>query len=65
MQRYYYHGPVMEFGNCRTKEWDAETVAQSEIKARSNFKYQYKKSHNLIAASKIELPGKIIAIGGY
>lgn len=59
MDRYSYNGPVLVFGNCVTSSWKGETFAISEKKAKSNLKYQYKKQCNLIASTKIELPGKI------
>lgn len=59
MQRYYYEGPVMEFGNCVNHRWKGETVAPSEKKARSNLIYQYKKQSNRIQQTKITLPGTL------
>ncbi len=59
MDRYYYKGPVKEFDRCINNNWEGETVAVSEDKARSNLIYQYKRSHNRSARSKITLPGKI------
>lgn len=58
-ERYYYNGPVKLFGQIINPNWSGQTYAVSESKAKSNLAYQYKISHNLIAGSKIELPGKI------
>lgn len=57
--KYIYDGPVMEFNRMLTDRWKGETVATSESKARSNLIYQFKKSTNKIAGSKITLPGEI------
>ena len=59
MNKYSYNGPVKEFDNVISEHWSGETMANSEAKAKSNLTYQYKKSHNRTAASKISLPGKI------
>lgn len=62
MNQYSYNGPVMEFGRCIVNRWEASTYAVSESKARSNLTYQFKKKHNKIAGSKINLPGKIMVV---
>lgn len=59
MNRYYYDGPVLIFDRLITSHWEAETIAESKEKARSNFKYQYKKNNNLILKTKVDLPGEI------
>ena len=60
MNTYIYNGPVLYFGRCVVNTWTAKTQATSMKKAINNFKYQYKKSTNLLAsASGIELPGKV------
>ena len=59
MNRYYYDGPVLIFGKLIADHWKAETIAESKEKARSNFKYQYKKNNNLILKTKVDLPGEI------
>jgi len=60
MDRYFYEGPVMEFDRVVENSWTGETMAVSERKARSNLIFQWKKSHNRTAGSKITLPGKIV-----
>ena len=60
MNRYSYCGPVKEFDSLIMNKFEAETVASSEKKARSNFAYQFKKKYNRSANAKISLPGKII-----
>lgn len=61
--RYRYDGPVMEFDRLVASNWKGETIAPSERKARSNLAYQYKKSNNRIAGTKVTLPGKIMMVG--
>lgn len=58
-QKYHYKGPVFEFGNCLTSDWEGSTYAESEAKARSNLAYQFKKKFNRVPGSKIRLTGKI------
>ena len=41
MNRYSYKGPVMEFEQCVSNNWEGTTYATSEKKARSNLAYQY------------------------
>lgn len=62
MTRYRYEGPVKQFGDCINRCWVAETIAISKERAMVNFKYRYKRDHNLSKDVKIELTGKIIAI---
>lgn len=62
MNKYAYNGPVMEFNTCIMSNWKGETMAVSESKARTNLAYQFKKSHNRVASSKITLPGKVVMI---
>jgi len=61
--KYRYDGPVMEFDRLVANNWKGETIAPSEQKARSNLAYQYKKSNNRIAGTKVTLPGKIMMVG--
>lgn len=62
MNRYRYDGPVVENGRCIADRWKGETMAKSEMKARCNLTYQFKKHNNRIPATMISLPGKIIKI---
>lgn len=57
--QYTYDGPVMMFDTCLVDRWHGTTYAESESKARSNLTYQFKKTTNRIAGSRIFLPGKI------
>ena len=57
--RYGYYGPVKIFDRLVAENWYGETIAESEDKAKSNLAYQYKKSHNLSARSKVILPDKV------
>lgn len=63
MPKYAYDGPVMEFERVLTDRWKSETYAPTEGKAISNLKFQFKKSNNKIAGTKISLPGKLRMIG--
>lgn len=59
MDKYAYNGPVRMYENVLTSHWKAETIAESEAKARSNLAYQYKKTHGLDRSANIALTGKI------
>ena len=63
MVLYSYNGPVLEFGRIVTNNWQAQTYATSEAKARSNLAYQFKKVNGKVASTKITLPGKIVIEG--
>lgn len=61
MNRYFYEGPVVEFGRVISNCWRASTCACSEKKARSNLAYQFKKQNSrLCNSAHITLPGKLI-----
>lgn len=62
MNKYYYDGPVMVFDTCVTNHWKGQTMAPSEKKARCNLTYQFKKSTNRVAGTKVTLPGKIVMV---
>lgn len=64
MDRYIYDGPVLEFGKCIYNRWHGETMAESEAKAYSNLKYQFRKKYNKAVNSRLELPGNIIFVRG-
>lgn len=57
--KYTYEGPVMVFDTCVASNWKGETMAPSEKKAKSNLAYQAKKQMNVVAGSKVTLPGKV------
>lgn len=59
MNKYIYKGPVKKFDTVVEANWTGTTYAISEIKARSNLAYQYKKNNNLTARTRVSLPGKI------
>ncbi|MFI3173930.1 MAG: hypothetical protein R3Y53_01860 [Bacillota bacterium] len=59
ISQYVYDGPVMAFGKCINPRFVACTSANSEERARSNIKYQYKMTHKLAKSAKINLPGRI------
>lgn len=62
MNKYSYDGPVMVFDTCVANHWKGQTMAPSENKARCNLMYQFKKSTNMVAGTKVTLPGKIVMV---
>lgn len=62
-QLYVYEGIVKEFDNIVSRDWKGSTYAVSEKKAKSNLAYQYKKTHNKVASTKITLPGEVKMVG--
>lgn len=56
---YTYDGPVKGYRD----RWHGETFAESEKKAMSNLKYQFKKKYNIPLSKRIELTGKL-KLGG-
>lgn len=62
MNKYSYDGPVMVFDTCVVNHWKGQTMAPSEKKARRNLTYQFKKSTNRVAGTKVTLPGKIVIV---
>ena len=62
MKQYSYEGPVMEFEKVVANRWKATTYAVSANKARCNLAYRFKKENNRTPATKITLPGKIVAV---
>lgn len=58
-KHYIYRGPVLKYGVCIEHDYTAETWAPTEKKARNNLTYRYKKEHDYIKETKIELPGTI------
>ena len=63
MKLYYYSGPVLEFDKIVANNWQAQTYAASEAKARTNLAYQFKKLNGKVPRTKITLPGKIVVEG--
>lgn len=57
--KYRYDGPVLAFGKYVTDHWRGETMAPTVQKARSNLTYQVKKQMNLVAGTKVILPGEV------
>lgn len=62
MNHYMYEGPIFMFGKMVTDHWKGATTAVSKAKAKSNLIYQAKKAMNLVAGSKVTLPGEIVEI---
>lgn len=61
-KKYSYTGPVEVFGKCVDNQWCGSTYATSDKKARSNLEYQYKKQTGKTAATKVNLPGKLVLV---
>lgn len=59
MKRYSYNGPVLEFDRIVANQWQGETVAATEARARTNLTHQFKIETGRVPRSKITLPGKI------
>lgn len=60
MDLYGYSGPVVIFGQIVEPNWSGVTRAATPARAKSNLTYQWKKAHGKTAASRVELPGKVI-----
>ena len=60
MAKYEYSGPVMLFDKCIAYIKNAETIAPSEAKARSNIAYRWKKENGYGPNQKITLQGHMI-----
>lgn len=58
-QLYSYSGPVMKFDTCISRNWTAQTYAETKSKARSNLAYRYKKENGYTRNTAIKLPGEI------
>ncbi len=52
---YIYKGPVLMFDKCVCMQWEGQTYAVSEAKAKQNLTYQYKKENNLLATANVRL----------
>lgn len=63
MALYSYTGPVLEFDRIVANNWQGETYAPTEARARTNLAFQFKKETGRVPRSKITLPGKIIVEG--
>lgn len=59
---YKYEGPVTSFDKVIMEKWSGYTTGTSKEKAKNNLAYRFKKTHGLVASSKIELPGKMIEV---
>ena len=59
--RWFYKGTVKDInGNIIADDYYIETIAETEQKAQSNMKYQYKKKHNMANNTKITLCSKLM-----
>ena len=64
MEHYIYNGPIMYFDKCISNNWHGETMASSKHKAMNNLTYQAKKFCNLVAGTKVTLPGQLYLMKG-
>lgn len=63
MCKYCYKGKVLEFNKVISENWQGETIAPTEKKARSNLAYQFKQSTGrTVCSSAIKLPGELIVV---
>jgi predicted lipase len=62
-KRYDYSGPVFKFETCIEQNWEASTWAPTKKKALSNLTYRYKRDHDMIPSTKIELIGTLVEKG--
>lgn len=59
-QKYMYNGPVMYYDKVLSNNWTGITVAESEAKAVSNFKYQFKNQSSMVpTVGGVTLSGKV------
>lgn len=61
-KEFRYSGPVMRFGTCIERDWKATTLALTKKKALSNLTYRYKRDHDMVPSTKIELPGELVEV---
>lgn len=61
MVKYVFKGSVYVQGYLADDGWKAETFAQSDAKALSNIKYQYKKKNYINIRTPVDLRGSLIA----
>lgn len=59
MPRYSYKGGVKVFDDLVAEHWEAETIAPSAARAKSNISYQFKKQMGLNSNVKVTLEGKV------
>lgn len=62
MNRYIYKGPVFVYDNCVASRWEAETLAETKDKARSNIMHQAKKILRLAPHASVTLPNDILLV---
>ena len=53
MTLYTYRGPVLAFDKVIANNWEGQTYATSEAKARSNLVYQFKMKTDLTVSTTI------------
>ena len=62
-KKYKYKGPIMGVDRCIQENWEAETMAVSARKAKSNLTYRWKKQHGYEATYPISLPQSLTIVG--
>lgn len=60
--KYAYKGPVAVFDTLVAENWEGETLATSESKARSNLTFQFKRDNCRLVGTKVTLLGKITLV---
>ena len=61
-KKYRYRGPVMGVDKCIQEDWEGETMAVSERKAKSNLMFRWKKQHGYPPTFLISLPQSLSII---
>lgn len=61
-KKYRYRGPVMGVDRCIQEDWEGETMAVSERKAKSNLSYRWKRQHGYAPTYPISLPQSLTII---
>lgn len=61
-KEFKYSGPVIQFDICIERDWKTTTWAPTKKKALSNLTYRYKRDHDMVPSTKIELPGKLVEV---
>ena len=61
-KKYRYRGPVMSVDRCIQEDWEGETMAVSEGRAKSNLMFRWKKQHGYLPDYPISLPQSLTII---
>ena len=55
MEHYIYNGPILSMNKVVKEQWQGETQAMSDKKAKANLCYQFKKEYGLAPTANITL----------